>query len=75
MIAGSFLGPRSKVPDALPPILILLGCVLIGGSIAIAWMVRKSYTEYRDRRQREDLDEMIAESHERRYQSEIERRL
>lgn len=68
-------GRQSAVPDALPPILILLGLALTIGSIVIAFKTRDEYTEYKSIRQSQDYDELVTEIHETRYQAERERKL
>lgn len=75
-IGGMIIAPLAgkSVPDGLPPILGLLGFLLMGGSIALAIMLRKPYNEYRKARSTEETNEIIAEMHERRYQAERERR-
>ena len=63
-----------KLPDGFVVLLQLSGWVLIGGSIAIPIMMRKEYSEYKHRRDQEEIAQMVAESHEQRYQAERERR-
>ncbi len=63
-----------RLPDIIAALLQISGWILTGGSIYLSFAMRKEYNQYKDRRQSEELAEMIAEGHERRYQAERERK-